>query len=111
MACEILTDVGAGRGKLLPWMTGALRRGPCASHRKARWRVPARWIQGTPTDRPPRRVGVLGARRRPSSLLPRTAMNRHSQPEKTNPDAVQIDTAQNPDTAQLFYRTRDRALR
>jgi len=66
-------------------ITGALRPEPCASHRKARWRVPARWIQGKPTDRPPRRVGVLAARRRPGSLLPRSAMNRHSMHDQSFP--------------------------
>jgi hypothetical protein len=44
---EILTDVSAGRRKILPWTTGAPRRMPCAPHRKARW------IQGKPTDRGP----------------------------------------------------------
>src|ERR1700729_1633488 len=41
------------QGKLLPLMTGALRREPFESHTKARRRAPARRIPGKPTDRVP----------------------------------------------------------
>jgi hypothetical protein len=87
-ACEFLTDVSAGGGKLLPLRTGAPRREPCALHRTARsGAMDSREAHG------PRSVGVLGARQTPRSLLPRPAMNKTSQPEKANPDSLQIETA------------------
>jgi hypothetical protein len=102
LAPEILTDVSAGGGKILPWTTGAPGREPCASHRKARssMSVPARWIHGKPAVR-----GRLRCATDAKLLLPGFAMNRRSKPETTIPDTVQTDTVQ------LFYRARGRALR